>query len=543
MSNFQARPDIEAFRVYKAMHLATFLSEIELIVKAHDWRMFRSYFTYTKTPEERALKSILWCRFILPQYFRDPSPDFQYELAFLFWTEGNEYVACPRGFGKTSTVQGLIAFSIAHKIDNFIVLIEKTHTEASEVLSAVRAEFVENEVLKAIYGNVIGRDKMGAAPEKVKDAEGDMFLNGIRLRAKGFDTPIRGLKSREWRPDRVVCDDVESDEHIRSEDQRRKYKENYTQGIIPAIDIGGKVKVFGTILMGGSLLDDLINTHSGMVYAAFNPSLNIESDRDLIEKSLLWPERWSYDLLKQKYDEMKMEGLGNNKFSQEFLNQALAEESRPFKWEWLQKTFSERDVQYKTFNRCAVIDTAESKNQGADDSFLTVVDWDVENNWFIQEARGRKVNAPELIDWIFEIWETWKPQKIGIEKKAFEDQVKPYLRLKSEQLGVYPIVVELEHGGRRKEDRVVGALQGRFESGKIYFKEAPTDDTPRLRGQLHDFPKGRNDDGPDSLAYHASIGSRPFSKAKEVMTGTEREFYEYRKQQKSFNKQSIVNKL
>jgi hypothetical protein len=64
----------------------------------------------------------------------------------------------------------------------------------------------------------------------------------------------------------------------------------------------------------------------------------------------------------------------------------------------------------------------------------------------------------------------------------------------------------LKHGGKRKEQRIIGALQGRFEAGKITFKENATDDTRVLQSELVDFPRGKNDDLIDALAYCEQLG-------------------------------------
>jgi len=94
-------------------------------------------------------------------------------------------------------------------------------------------------------------------------------------------------------------------------------------------------------------------------------------------------------------------------------------------------------------------------------------------------------------------------------------------------------VVELEHGGKRKEDRIKGALQGRFEAGKIWFKKGSQDDQKLLKGELIDFPSSKNDDLSDSLAYVEQIGYRPMGKSKEQMTTLEQEFWQHK--QKSNN--------
>lgn len=389
---------------------------------------------------------------------------------------------------NTTLTQICICYSVAHSMDTFIVVVEKSFTEAVEVLDVPRDQFTNNEMIRQVYGDLVKKSAAGVFDERNKDAQGDLFINGVRLRGKGFQTPIRGLKSAEWRPSRVLLDDVESDEHIQSDEQRTKYRDNYTKGILPALDVDCSLKVTGTILHFDSLLQNLIDKFDGKIYRAY------DSSSPEPKKTLLWPERWTWERLMEKKNAMEMDGKGASSFFQEYLNQPIDDMRRSFKVEWLQRYFADADVKYKALYRTISIDPAESKKRGSDFTAVTVVDTDQENNWYLRYVKRYRVNGPELIDLIFELWRVWKPQIIGIEKKAFEDQIRPFLAIKSQETGVFPAVKELEHGGQRKEDRILGALQGRFESGKIYFAEGAKDDSNLLKGELYDFPYGKNDD-------------------------------------------------
>ena len=494
--------------------------ELTLLANAKDWVALRGWFGYWDSEEELISKVILWGRFFLPHYLRDDTPAFHKELIRENFSKKNEYGASPRGFAKTTLNQLSICFQVANRMEKFIVVVEKTFNEASEVITGVVKEFRDNPMVRTVYGEMVKVNALGQYDEKNKDAQGDVFINGVRMRAKGFNTPIRGLKSNEWRPTKIYIDDVESDEHINSEEQRRKYRENYSTGIVPAVDIEGSIKVRGTILHNDSLLNNLITQFKGKIYKAF--------DKADPEHTLLWPERWSYEKLMAKKVEMEMEGKGNSKFYQEYLNEPIDDETRPFRMEWMQKQFDDLDIKFLACSRTATIDVAETIKQGTDYTSCTVVDWDSDNNWFVQSAKRHKVNITGLIDLIFSVWQYWKPSKIGVEKKAFEDQIKPLLKIRSEQIGIYPIVVELEHGGKAKEDRIKGALQGRFEAGKVWFRKDSNDDQQLLKGELVDFPAGRHDDLCDALAYTEQIGYRPMGKKKEQMTTIEQEFYAYK---------------
>lgn len=501
-------------------------TELSLLAEAGEWQAIRTWFSYWADEEEKIDKCILWMRFFLPNYFRDKSPAFHRERVRENLSEKNEYGADPRGYGKTTLNQGCMGFEIANGLQEFIVVIEKSFTEASEVIKGVVAEFRDNQMILQVYGKMVKAGADGQIKEKNPDAEGDVIINGVRLRAKGFNTTIRGLKSNEWRPTKIYVDDVESDEHIGNEEQRKKYRENYTSGIVPAVDpVKGTVKVRGTILHNDSLLKNLIDQHGGKIYRAF--------DKNDPENTLLWPERWTYELLMKKKAEMEMAGKGTSKFFQEYLNEAVDDETRSFRWEWLQQEYVEEDLKFRAIARFATLDVAESIKDGSDYTAETVVDLDSENNWFIQRAKRHKVNITGLVDLIFQIWQLQKPIKIGVEKKAFDDQIRPLLKLRSEETGIYPVVVELEHGGRQKDDRIRGALVGRLENKKVWFKKGSGDDQGALKSELYDFPHAKNDDLSDALAYIEQIGYRPMGKSKEQQTTLEQEFWAHKRGQQN----------
>lgn len=513
------------------------IRDITLLAKNNKWPELRAYFSYAGNEEEWSEKCIAWCRFFLPQMFKDVTPEFHFDLVKRLLSKKNEYVAVPRGFAKTTCAQGVMCFIAANQLRNFVVIVEKSFTEAAEVLSVVRETFTDNSRVLGVYGALSRVDTSGETKEHAKETEGDLLINGVRFRAKGFETPIRGLKSGAYRPDFVLVDDVEMDEHVRNEEQRRKYRENFTQGIIPALDIGGQVKVIGTILHNDSLLKGLIETHNGIILKAFDPARP--------ETTLLWPGRWTYEHLMEKKRQMEMEGVGHSKFAQEFLNEVMDDDSRKFHWDWLQKKYKEDAVANKLVNRYACFDVADAKGDGHDWTALVIVDWDTDNNWIVRYAKQKRVDILELAEWIFEVWGSWKPNKIGVEKNAFEFQVRPLLKQRSEESGVFPIVMELNDGGRNKEARIVGALQGRFQSGKILFREDAKDDTGILISQLYDFPRGKFDDLADALAYISDIGQRPFSMKgrDDLLPMEQREFFEHKKRNKIITKQSIVSRL
>lgn len=76
----------------------------------------------------------------------------------------------------------------------------------------------------------------------------------------------------------------------------------------------------------------------------------------------------------------------------------------------------------------------------------------------------------------------------------------------------------LTHGNKKKIDRVVWALQGRFEHGRITLKEG--DWNSKFMDELFQFPsKLTHDDLIDSLAYVDQLADVAYTSAIDELEG------------------------
>ena len=89
---------------------------------------------------------------------------------------------------------------------------------------------------------------------------------------------------------------------------------------------------------------------------------------------------------------------------------------------------------------------------------------------------------------------------IGIEKGIAKQAVMSPLMDIMRRSGRFVRIEELTHGNKKKTDRVVWALQGRFENGFITLEQG--DWNAKFLDQLFQFPDGlTHDDLVDALAY------------------------------------------
>ena len=227
--------------------------------------------------------------------------------------------------------------------------------------------------------------------------------------------------------------------------------------------------------------------------------------------SLSKDEQWkgwhftSYDnpLLDEEEINAAKKSMSAFSFRQEFMASFEAAGGELFKEEHVQ--FSEEEPDGGQFYIAvdlagfADVQTATTKTNRLDQTSIAVVKAGTEGWWVADIIHGRW-GVEKTARKIFEAVRDYRPVAVGIEKGALKNAVYPYLNdiMKSNQR--FFRVEELTHGNKRKIDRIVWALQGRFEHGKITLNKGEWNAT--FLDELFQFPnKLVHDDLIDSLAY------------------------------------------
>jgi len=268
-----------------------------------------------------------------------------------------------------------------------------------------------------------------------------------------------------------------------------------------------------------------------------------EEDEEYRKKGeALW--EWKFDL--EKLQQIK-ESQGLYNWSSLYQQHPIATELQDFKEEWMNNNFKLNELHEKKIVTFCAIDYAKSKNEGADYTGITVVGVDEVFNWFIIYSKQLKLNITERIELLFDIWAGFKSYNlvmIGVEEKAYEDTIAPLIEKEMQVRGIFPNVIELKDKGVRKEDRIKGKLVPRFQYGKIYFKHKDQrfDHTDKLIEQCLLFPKSRNDDLIDSLAYIDDIAYAPHAEQEDFVKSEAEQHFDNKIKKDTHGDLKIANK-
>jgi phage terminase large subunit-like protein len=196
--------------------------------------------------------------------------------------------------------------------------------------------------------------------------------------------------------------------------------------------------------------------------------------------------------------------LSSFAFKQEYLSSFDTAGSDLFKEEWLKY---KDEPQYGDY--VIAIDLAGfedvAKNAGAskkrlDESAITVCKILENGDWWVKKIIHGRWDIRETASKILLAVKEYQPVAVGIERGALKNAVMHYLQDLMRKNNVYTHIHDLTHGNKKKTDRVVWALQGRFEHGRISLNK--DEDWKQFEDQYIMFPAtGVHDDLIDSLAY------------------------------------------
>jgi len=212
----------------------------------------------------------------------------------------------------------------------------------------------------------------------------------------------------------------------------------------------------------------------------------------------------SYDnpLLDPSEIDMAKKSMSSYAFRQEFMASFEARGSEMFREDWVQ--FGEEPevgdyyiaVDLAGFEE---VNKKRTKNSKLDETAIAVVKVNPDG-WYVDNIIYGRWSLDETATKIFQAVRDYRPISVGIERGIAKQAVMSPLMDLQKRYGTFFRVEELTHGNKKKTDRVMWALQGRFENGYVTLSKGEWNS--RFLDQLFQFPDPlTHDDLIDALAY------------------------------------------
>lgn len=402
-----------------------------------------------------------------------------------------------RESAKTSIAKGFITWIICTNKKKYINVDSFDKENAERMLFDAILELQKNPRILRDYGELynVRRNTEELTQKKISN-----FLtnNGIRVEAHSTQESIRGRLHGAQRPDVLVLDDFETN--------KTKDSEAYTAQVAGHIsEAQSGIDANGIVLYLCNYITEFGNVAKLFDRSKSDPRLKVRRVDVLDEKNLpSWPDKYTIteEAGKVSIPDIKKK-LGPQVFDAEMMNNPIDVNVMEFLPAWF-VSVTRKEVLMKSTRKFATIDSAMSKRSDSDNTGVCRVYVDKENKWYVSGKKYR-VNSKNLIDLIFQLHDEGM-EKIGIEETAYTEGVKPYFEDECRKRNKYPYVVALKHGGIQKETRIRGLIP-RYANGDVFHIDGECSD---LEGELVRFPKSKNDDVMDALAYAPQIVQKPY---------------------------------
>lgn len=188
----------------------------------------------------------------LSHYIKYPFAPFHHEMFKITEDESLLFAVLIafRNSGKSTlmTLSYVIWSIIGAQQKKFVLILSQTQSQAKLHMANIKRELETNELLKADIGPF----------EEVSDEWGSSSIVlsnfGARITIASTEQSIRGARHGEYRPDLVICDDVEDLNSVKTKEGRDKTFQWLTGDVLPIGDKNTKIIIVGNLLHEDSLL-------------------------------------------------------------------------------------------------------------------------------------------------------------------------------------------------------------------------------------------------------------------------------------------------
>ncbi|MBU1557791.1 hypothetical protein KKC45_02410, partial [Patescibacteria group bacterium] len=256
----------------------------------------------------------------------------------------------------------------------FVLILSQTQIQARQILSNIKSEMENNNLLK---------DDLGPFEEPDDEWRSTSIVipkYGARIMVASTEQSIRGIRHKSHRPDLIIFDDIEDLSSTKTIESRDKTFRWLSGEVLPAGDLNTKVVVIGNLVHEDSVIMRLKNKIEKKEINGEFYSYPIMDD----EGESLWPGKFP-DKESLKREEMRV--LNLQAWFREYLLKIIPEDGQIIEREWIRYYEKIPDIKSESYlGTIIAIDPASSLKPTADYTAmvaLSVFDIDEERKIYI----------------------------------------------------------------------------------------------------------------------------------------------------------------
>lgn len=337
-----------------------------------------------------------------------------------------DVAALPRDHAKTTYARLAVMKIMAFTKVQFFVCMGSTHAGGSASVSVIRNYLLSDEWVLAfgVPEFTIDRPSDGHIEAYIDyyDAAGEPHRKLIIVKALGVQQTLRGMNRYGLRPQYVICDDIEDETAVKTEEGYLKLKTWFDNTFMRAVSREeglNKVCQIGNLIGVQTLLNDNLNDldwrgmRLGIIRRNGKP---------------LWPSRFSIEAIRRDFQRAKRRGQLSAWFG-ELMNMPLNLETSLVDVDKI--LFSPRrhpadGVKYRTF---ITIDPAISKETHADDAAIVLHTIDPGGLPQVTEYIYGKMGTEGIGEAVKYLARKWDCRVIGCESVQLQKVLLNYLEI------------------------------------------------------------------------------------------------------------------
>jgi predicted phage terminase large subunit-like protein len=436
----------------------------------------------------------------------------------------------PRGHAKTLWLSNIFpTHQTVFRKRRYILVVSETETMSRKFVEFISEALKHNEKLRNDFGSLLSTGEKGARKNLKDNVEAFETFNGVYVQSASVQKQLRGARYKQFRPDLVICDDLESSKNTNTAELRQKNLDFFNKTLIPIGTPENTAFLYmGTCVHRRGLLQEIIEradfkaknysaivqepSDSQELWNEFEEIYRDQENPNRLEDAIefyelhaaemdadvktLWQDRFPYHKLM-----MEKVNIGNKAFASEFLNKPVDDEDAIFK-ESMFQFFDDRDLldvhgRMMPLELYGFWDLSVGKNQKADYNAIITIGKDRRTGiLYVLDAWAKKVPMHEAKNIALQKIGEYQHFTFGVE--TISAQFEMYRQLQSDvtKRGYYHTRIKSVNPRGKKEVRI-GQLEPLFESGVIRIKK----NQRLLIQQLIEFQNGADhDDLPDALA-------------------------------------------